>query len=320
MSATELATLGDVHLGKKFRTGVPFDRIGEREELVWKQFEVELMSCTAKVHVQMGDLFNEFAVPEAVVLRAANLYRVAAVMNSGTTYVIIRGNHDAARDADKKSSFDVFKELLKGVKNVHVLTEVDRFLNYGFLPWHPFKSSTELAMDLKSLPGMAGAELDAVFCHCDIQSFGGDDVNLIPINVLKHFTKKVYTGHIHLPQTFEQEGVTVVVTGSMQPYAHGEDAHSFWYKTLPFEEVATLDPKIRNMNYRVLIKDGDVVPQLDCLSLITKRVAEDEEERETVELDSFDMTALFRQALEENKVGKIVMDKILTQFLEKKNA
>lgn len=321
----QLRTLGDVHLGKNFSTGVPMHRRGEREEMVWEQFENELMVPATKVMVQPGDIFNEFAVPEAVVLRAASIVKRAAWKNPDTLYVFIRGNHDASRDRDKKSSFDVFQELMVSISNVLVLSEVSVYKAedklYGFMPWHPFKSSTELAMDLLL---KTDEMFDAVFCHCEIKSYGGTDENLIPIPVLKHRTKLVSTGHIHQPQVFEQDGVEVVVTGSMQPYAHGEDLEDKWYKTLPLADVL-LDPAapecFKNVNLRVLVTEGEVVPQIDCLSLTTKKVtAVEEGEVETVELEDFDMGALFRMTLASHRVGQSVSEKILNKFAEKQHA
>jgi DNA repair exonuclease SbcCD nuclease subunit len=326
LNTDQLRTLGDVHLGKHFSTGVPMHRRGEREEMVWEQFENELMVPHTKVMVQPGDLFNEFAVPEAVVLRAAGIVKRAAWKNPDTLYIFYRGNHDASRDKDKNSSFDVFQELLMLVPNVLVLTEVVLYPHdgklYGFMPWHPFKSSTELAMQLLDMM-KEGEQLDAAFCHCEIKSYGGTDDNLIPIPVLKHRTKLVYTGHIHQPQTFEQDGVEVVVTGSMQPYAHGEDLEDKWYKTVTFADML-LNPAapecFKNVNLRVLVADGEVPPEIDCLSLTTKKVTQVEEgEVEEVQLESFDMNALFRMTLIEHAVGQVVSDKILNKFAERQH-
>jgi DNA repair exonuclease SbcCD nuclease subunit len=325
----QLQTLGDVHLERRFRTGVPLHRIGHREVMVWEQFYDEVMNPTGLLHVQMGDLFNEFSVSEATVLRAAAIYQEASIKNHGVRYVVIRGNHDAARDADKKSSFDVFKGLMKGYDNVEVMVEptirLIRGKAYGFMPWHPFKSSTELATELLDIIRTThSTKFEAVFCHCDVKSYGGTDDNLIPLNVLKHRTNLVYTGHIHYPHEFEQDGVKVVVVGSMQPYAHGEDPVGDWYKTIGYDTLMhmTCTKVLKDVNVRVLIsKNDDVFPEFDCLSCTTKKWEEavDEEESEQVELESFDMTALFKQSLAEHSVGTMVSEKILSKFSEKKH-
>ena len=48
---------------------------------------------------------------------------------------------------------------------------------------------------------------------------------------------KAYTGHTHLPQKFTRAGVEVIVTGSMQPMAHGEDPDERFYMTRSLTEV-----------------------------------------------------------------------------------
>ncbi len=314
----EIEFLGDVHLGKKFITGVPLHRKGDRERMVQDDFLNQLCNTKADMHVQVGDLFDTFAVEEAIVLFASSSYKHAAKRNPNTTYIIVRGNHDASRDTTKSSSFDVFAELMMGVDNVIVLNDVCQFNGYGFIPWHPFKSSTELAYELTK----DYKDLKAVIGHWDVQSFGGDDFNLVPTNVLCHVTKTIYTGHIHLPSVFERDGVTVNVVGSMQPYSHAEDANGRWYTTLPVEQFLTEDHALfEDYNVRVLVKEPTDLPQIDCLSLITKKVAEGEEVLENdmdVAFDAFDMQSLFQDVLQ--GVGKDVARKILDKYEELKNA
>lgn len=319
----DLTTLGDTHLGKVFRTGVPLHRKGDREEMVWAQFEASLMNVTTKYHVMMGDLFDAFAVPEAVVLRAADIYRRAAAKNPGTYYIILRGNHDASRDVTKASSFDVFSELMCSLdNNVFPMKDVGIVGPYGFIPWHPFKSSTELAHDL-----LAYSELGtfpAVFGHWDTVSYGGNDDNLVPTNVLNKITKLIYTGHIHLPSVFERDGVTVNVVGSMQPYSHSEDGKDLLYVTVPAGQEVGKD--FTNKNLRLLVNpDEPYSPgDIDCLSLITKRVSSVEEEGEEpdieVSYEAFDMRTLFTSCLSEANVGSAVADQIMQKYEELKNA
>ena len=67
--------IGDPHLGRVFKTGVPLHRRGEREEMVWATFEKALTENTQDIDaiVIMGDLFDKMHVPNAVVLRASDL-------------------------------------------------------------------------------------------------------------------------------------------------------------------------------------------------------------------------------------------------------
>src|SRR5689334_1109340 len=120
-----VSTLGDPHLGKRFIEGVPLHRRGEREVQQWVEFDRSLNDVNgASYHVMMGDLFDNFSVDETTVLRAAEHYVSAAARHRGTHYYILRGNHDAVRDADKKSSFDVFHALVATEENITVVREV----------------------------------------------------------------------------------------------------------------------------------------------------------------------------------------------------
>lgn len=314
MDKENLTLLGDVHLGKKFNTGVPKHRLGEREEMVWKDFENSVLNCKTKIHIQVGDLFDSFIVPPEVVLRAAEVYKQAP---KGITYVVLRGNHDASRDTNKKSSFDIFCELVSECSNVKVVKDEPCTLGeYAFIPWHPFISSQEQSLDLKG-------KYEAVFGHFDLESFGGSDHNLLPYDELRTLTSTVVTGHIHTPSDSIRNGLRVVVTGSMQPYSHGEDPEGKLYVTVTIDEVLKVPEEFINKNVRLLVKPGDEVPELDCLSLILKNseTAEDTEEGDIeVEFEDFDMDRLFNVCLKDNNVTQEVSEKILAKFKELRNA
>lgn len=327
----EIEFIGDVHLGRKFSNGVPLHRRGHREEMVWEDFKKKVMSPEAEIICQVGDLFNEFSVSEALVLQTFELVAKAAVANESTMYIFIMGNHDGSRDADKKSSFEVFQALCAALDldNLWVLTEPTIYEGYGFIPWHPFKSSTELAKELEAkMDQEEVTTLKAVVGHWEVQSFGGEDFNLIPINVLKKLTGTVVTGHIHLPQELTIDGIKVMVTGSMQPYAHGEDPGKGWYLTISYPELletlAGTPDTFEFTNVRVLVNDGDLIPEFNCLSCTTKRVEEkpdlEEGEIEEVALEDFDILQLFDQCMVEAGVGSQVQEKIMNKFKEMKHA
>lgn len=320
----DVTLLGDVHLEKKFRTGVPLHRLGEREGLVWADFEASLHEARLRpYHVQVGDIFDQMCVSETAVLKTASLYRFYAERAPGTRFIIIRGNHDASRDITKKSSFDILAELLAPVPNITVFKEsVGVIGDYGFLPWHPFKSSAQLAFDLVSLT--KGKKLKAVFCHCDIGTFGGNDDNLIPTKILSQITDVVVTGHVHVPDTYSQDGVTVVVTGSMQPYTHNEDLTNVLYRTLTLQEFqdGLYKDDWKGLNLRILLKPGEILPMApDCLSFIGKTVADSDPEElddyeEEVGFNTFDMDAIFKQVMQEREVGPEVAEKINAKYSE----
>lgn len=326
---TGVTWLGDVHLDKKFRTGVPLHRLGEREAMVWQQFEETLAKCEDPLLVQVGDLFDQYSVSETAVLKAAGLYKFYATHNPHRKFVIYRGNHDASRDVSKKSSFDVFAELMEGTPNVFVFRDTVATLtvegrDYGFLPWHPFKTAEQLAFDLIS--ETRGKKLEAVFCHCDVESFGGSGDNLIPTKILSQITDTVVTGHIHIPDAYRVDSVNVIITGSMQPYSHGEDLTGQLYKSLTLEEFNNSDMELwKNMNVRILLQPGEVLPAaIDCLSFIGKTISaiseEDEEDDSEFEVgfDSFNMDQLFSDALRERQVGNEVSQQIEKKYKELK--
>lgn len=339
---TTITNLGDVHLGRKFTNGVPLNRRGDREWLVWQAFEASLMDCDTEFHIQPGDLFDMFAVPEALVLQVAAAYRKAASRNEDTTYVIMRGNHDASRDTSKASSFDVLVELLADVDNIHILRDVtiietdEASIGYdkciGFIPWHPFKSAEELAQELvekaQDNGRWPGVKLLRVYGHFETESYGGDDFNLIPTKTLSQITDEVYTGHIHLPGEFERDGVKVTVVGSMQPYAHGEDADGQWYQTVDYQtvlEILNTEPSIyQDMNVRVIVKPGEVVPEIPgVLAQTTKPYQEKavavEDETLEVRYEDFNMRTLFNGCLAAKNISPTIADKITAKYEELKN-
>lgn len=334
--------LGDVHLGRKFTNGVPLHRRGDRERMVNEDFANQLMNYSGPLLVQPGDLFDSFAVPEAVVLFAYEAVKKASIQNPNTGYIFIRGNHDASRDTNRASSFDVFAELIEHLPNVHVFRDVQTIIFnqgkedetcFGFVPWHPFKSADVLAEELieyaDNLYGVA--YFDAVFGHWDVESYGGDHTfNMVPTRILSRVTKTIYTGHIHKPTAFDRDGVRVNVVGSMQPYAHGEEQEGVhrWYRTIPYGEYTVLRnapevlPAFHNANVRVIVQDGEAPEPIDCLSFTTKKAKEVDEGEEgdiEVAIAEFNMDSLFAQTLAEQGVSTKVADLVSAKFKELRN-
>jgi len=302
MQLKDVTVLGDPHLGRRFKTGVPLHRIGEREKFQWQDFETSLSSVNSPFHINMGDLFDKRIVSPEIVLGAAQAYGQAAENNPHTTFVVIMGNHDVSRDVDQASSFDLFEALVSGYRNIVVVKGTPRVLgNYGFVPYSPFRPTTELVRDLPD-------GLTAVFGHWDIQDWGGD--NVIPTKLLKK--KKIplaISGHDHLAREEKRDGVQIIVTGSMQPYTHAEDPESEWYITVTLEELETTDALCKNV--RVLLREGEVLPDdLDCLSLTAKRITE---ENEAVEVDTSDFENLDLSQLLANALGNLSCTEELLQ-------
>lgn len=298
-----VTVLGDPHLGRKFKTGVPLHRVGERERSQWDDFQLSLMNCGTEYHINMGDLFDKFVVPPEVVLEAVRIYKQAAKDNPNTTYIVIEGNHDRAKDSSKASSFDLFANLVIDVPNIAVVQESGMLIgpNMAALPYHPFRSAEEI---LDETPG----NLDVVFGHWDIADFGGE--NVIPTELMaRRGISLAVSGHDHVAREERRHGVDIIVTGSMQPYTHAEDTTGEFYKTVTLDELAELDPT--NMNIRVLLREGETLPDdLDCLSLTAKRITDEDDkvEVDTSEFDSLDLGQMLAKSLEGLSIADTLME------------
>jgi DNA repair exonuclease SbcCD nuclease subunit len=322
-SHTRIRTIGDPHLGKRFINGVPLHRRGEREALVRAQFQEELcVPCDFNVCV--GDLFDRMVVDIATVLFASSEYRLAAEERPNTLFIVLRGNHDASRDADKRSSFDLFRELVRGVPNIVVVDEeavaIDDLL---FFPWHPFKTAAEI---VEQLPGRKYVRTPICFGHWDIKDFDGQNTNLVPVEQLKKLQPaQVITGHYHKAGVYDVDGLQVEVTGSLQPYAHGEETDESLYVTRKLEELGDDLSIYKDKCLRVLLKPGQSLPDvgIDCLQLTVKRVAEDgtiEPEDVSVELDPFDLRALFDEAMSGEQLPAEFTAEVWNKFKEMQHA
>ena len=286
--------IGDPHLGRVFKTGVPTHRLGDRERLVEEQFYAEISDRTSVPVIIMGDLFDKYSVPESLVLWAADKLNEAAEWKK---IYVLRGNHDLSRDEEKRGSFDVLEKLCPKMVFVKGVWEIQ--LENGYLAlfgYDAFKSATELANQLT-----VNCNYLAAFGHYDLTSHGSD-FNLVPTEVFAALKiPTVYTGHIHRAQTIERHGVTVHAVGSMQPYAHGEQAEDdLLYQTLTLDEFNARNPEdFLDVNLRILLKGDEVFDtQLDCLSLVFKHIADAEAEPLEVAYDSFNSDNILTECLD----------------------
>jgi len=319
-----IQVLGDPHLAKKFKTGVPLNRLGERETTVRKDFKSNLnLSAEIKVHVCVGDLFNAFRVPEEDILFAAKTYIAAANRHKKTQFIILQGNHDASRQKDLKSSFDVFTVLVSVCKNITVVDDAARVMSFEdvtlvFYPWHPFKNAEAIAGEVDSSVTDFWA-----FGHWDINSFGEDSSsteNLVPSKLLAQAVG-VVTGHYHTPQvTKTTEGVPLWVVGSMQPYNHAEDPEGNLYITESLPSVKSALSKdidaFKDKNLRLLLtKDEAPLSEINCLSLAVKRVQDIEAPNIDVDLATFDLGSIFNNTFKEYGCTEVTTKELWDEFL-----
>lgn len=300
----DIYILGDPHLGRQFIHGVPLHRRGEREHMVWDQFVKEL-NVEAKIHVCMGDLFDKPFVSYDLIVDTAQVYIKTAQKNPNTTYIIMKGNHDYFRDLTRISAFDLFSLLVTEQLNIHIVDdEVVEYGEFAFVGYSVKYQAEDLWADI--MP-----EVTTVFGHWDVTDYGGDNHNLIPT---KRFAElgitRAYTGHIHKADTFERDGVEVVVVGSMQPYAHGEETNDDLYVTLTLEQLNDADPDyLKRRCVRVLgIPDNPV----DCLQLTIKRSETADNRIPTATIGDFDFETLFTEAFAD--VPEDIQEKVRREY------
>ena len=311
-----IKVLGDVHLGRKFINDVPLHRRGDRERLVWAQFEEELkVPLGVTAHIQLGDLFDSFDVDNSTILKACEAYIEAARSNSECCYYLYPGNHDLSRDVNKVSAFQLFAKIVISVcKNITVFWGPDSFedegKHYAVMPWSPFRTAQEQAETL----ALKGEKFEAVFTHCDIQDFGGS--NVLPTQSLCRVTEKVINGHVHKPSEFTRDGLSVVNYGSMQPYSHAEDSCALWYKTFSLNEfLETEQSSLKNVYVRIRLKPGETAPEApDCLGFKVVQVEDEKEENIDVAFEDFNVQVLFEQCLKDAEVSATLRRTMLEKF------
>ena len=292
--------LGDVHLGRTFRSGVPMHRRGDREKMVFDQFVAEL-ALPGDITIQVGDIFDRHRVDLNVVMATFGAIRDAALVAPDQTFYFLAGNHDLSKDSTKVSSFDVLAELCSNIDNVNFLKEPETFswpnlpegpLSILFLPYDPLTPAALVAAEAAREP------VDLVVGHWD-RVAPTNDFNLLPLTQLAKITKRVITGHDHVAQTYQEQGVQVDYVGSMQPFSFAEDPTGTLYQTLTMEQVnaaLAVSPDVfHNLGLRILVGPDDVPPtDIDCLQLSFKKLGDDGLEDITVDFeDGLDLDALF---------------------------
>lgn len=317
--------IGDPHLGRKFEVGVPMNRRGEREKRVMEDFRSRLTGTKGvDFTICMGDIFDKFIVEPEVVLGADDAYANA----DSIPHYCIRGNHDGSRYAERRSSFDVLTRLADVHRRVIMVRERPLFVDAKhatvlLVPWHPFLTAKEMAkVALDEWKENGSPKIDAIFGHWDIEDFsemGGNADNVIPVGILRQMSKTIYTGHVHTPGRKAIADLEIIVTGSMQPYTHGEDPNHDVYVTVTLAELRQMVPgTLRDKCVRVALEDGEELPaDIDCLQLTRfSRKAKADEKAEEVRIEEFDMDRLLSESLTEGKVPEAAQQKIKAKFKE----
>jgi hypothetical protein len=328
-----IETLGDPHLGRVFKNNVPKSKLGIREESVFNEFRNRLFNTTSDYFVVMGDLFDKSVIKHSVLLDTIETITKAVQLNPDVKYIILAGNHDLSKDKTLVSSFQVLTTFLKNkFKNLYILSDektlVYNINNLLFFPYNPYEQVTKNIV--LNLLGNTLLEDCICFGHWDTTDFSllsgttSYHSNLIP-DFLIESKCLVVTGHEHKPK---QNGSTYV-TGSMQPYAHGEQLDTEpLYVTHEIQDVLknleSSSNYYSNSNVRVLLTTSDAPPSFDCLSFSVKyktmdsQVEDIETDTEVDQISSnspLSFSALFYQYIneKENSIYKYIS----TCFLDK---
>lgn len=305
--------IGDTHIGKKFKTGVPLNRLGERENLIYNKFEEQLKE-DSDLTVHLGDLFDSPIVSYDDLYKTFKIIEKEALEHPEKKLVFLAGNHDISRDLERPCSFLILKEMLNNFENIffvlhyYLCLNVDNVGKFMFIPYQQNDQLTEIIQDCTS----NNVELSQlILC-------GHFDEPYDPL--VYGLFKEVHTGHIHLPRVQNN----IIVHGSIIPMNFGEDPEGGLYRTLTlkeFEEVIS-DPTDSNMDwqnqcFRIILKDGETLPAgVNCRQLIS--IKEDTDSGpildEKVDFEPFDINNLFHEALDD--LG--LYEEIYKKYLEYK--
>lgn len=335
-----LSVIGDVHLGRVFRTGVPKHRLGEREQMVQKQFQ-DLLKRESDYCVIVGDLFDKVRVSNSCLNYCIDAIEQASKDNPNTKYIVLSGNHDMSKDKERISSFQLLEKYFASnsnkFKNVFIVSsymepvKASKNLLLYFSHYNPFMSLDE---ERPNFYKYKDTMYKVAFGHWEVSDFGSDHFidRHIPKSILMNFDL-VVTGHEHKPTLTSVDTVPVYVTGSMQPYAFSEEMHTErdLYLTTTIGE---LDKKLKkdnsslkNTNVRILLDTGDSIPEpFECLSLTYKNIGKvvikqdgekeaiDESETKTFQHSFVELIDNFKSA---NSNHDDFLNNILSTFLDK---
>jgi DNA repair exonuclease SbcCD nuclease subunit len=288
--------IGDPHIGRKFgvEQGVPRHRLGERESKQAAHFSAELDS-EADIVIVVGDLFDNPYVSDLVVVATANAMLSAAERNPDVLYVVFPGNHDLPKNLSAVGAWVSFRKMIEDrFDNLKVVEKPTNVCGIAIFPWEYDRRADEQVADL-----VGSGDVDAAVGHWDLSLFDEKDDHLAPVAQLREAFGDiaVYSGHYHKPGPYTINGVTVHCTGSMQPYSHGEDPEGNLYVTMKLADALADPDALRDKYVRVIVEQGEEVPELDCLGLSHIRVQTEAAVRDTLCLDDFDWQKILRACI-----------------------
>lgn len=319
-----IQVIGDCHLGRKFINGVPKYRLGDRESLVFSKFENILnQKDFINLYVIVGDLFDKTVVSNECLSRTIDILKNSVLSNKDSNYFIINGNHDEVKDKSRISSFSLLKryftESIK-LSNLNIINEyttpvkvskIDSLLYFSH--YDPFTSNDKINPQLIESLKASKENLKIIFGHFDIEDYDGNtkyNSTLISDFQYQNFNL-IISGHIHKPSQFTLNNTHVVVSGSLQPFAFGEEIEedNGLYQTITINRCNELLSQNMNCfessNVRLLYKKEDqFIEKLNCLSL-TYKLIEDATtfsvNKDAISTESLSFKSMVLGAIEEFK-------------------
>lgn len=290
-------TIGDIHLGKKFRSkDIPLDKRGMREKLLLARFRLyvdnAIKQCkngSYKGVVILGDLFDSFCVSyEDLLLAYQILYDFEK--NFIPCY-ILAGNHDVSKDNDRVSAFSLLRKLMHdgGCKYVGFIEKEVKVYSldnqyYIFVPYVYGKTYEEQLTPYINLNGKK-----TVFGHFEEPY----------TNWLKSNFDEIYTGHIHLPR--KEDNINIV--GSIMPFTFAEDPTNQFMRTCSLSEYESDSEKGLSSYrcYRIKLGPNEELPKNpDCLQMSVYKEGQDNSTEDlSVSFETFDLEKLMHEALDE---------------------
>lgn len=324
LNQSSLNLIGDPHFGKDFITGVPLNRRGEREREQLALFKKRLIPDEGEgvdTIIMMGDIFDKFVVSPSIVWQVFEAYAEAAANHPEVDYILIGGNHDVSRVENLKSSFDLLTAMLDSLANVYVVKDAGEFRTRAGdrILLFSYNALTPAGEVVDRLPEKDGP-YDAAFGHWDVDDFGGDNHNLVPLDRLAPLTKIVVTGHIHTPFEREVDGIKLIGTGSMMPYTFAEDPEGTLYVTHTADQVRAnlaADPSFYHSKcLRILTPAGqELMSEIDCRQLVIKTLENDvTPENLVVQMENFSFKTLFYDHFNQSGLSKDKIDEVWDRY------
>lgn len=294
--------IGDPHITRKFEFGVPLARRGEREALLFSDFESRLHEGDEPNVIMVGDLFEKPICSLVDLYRICQIILTAAETQPDRDFYHMAGNHDRSAQKNDYGAFDMLALLHKKLPNLTIITKPFVEDGIAFFPWEWGRTALEQLDDVRD------EEFDVAVGHWDLVAFDENHTeHLCPAKELAAMgAKEIYSGHWHIAGDYMVDGIKVVCTGSMQPMTHAEDPEGKMYVTMTAEEFEKADHEsFKNKYIRVLAEEGVEVDTLtDCLGFKVQRLTpkDTEEDRYDVEVGEFKVSDIITRNLNKHEV------------------